>query len=57
MLVYYASWWSKGCSFVSVAIYHVIAVQILGGPLKCFVELALSRDEDVPALSIRAAQL
>lgn len=40
-----------------MAIYHVIAVQILGGPLKCFVELALSRDEDVPALSIRAAQL
>lgn len=42
--------WTSWVLLVAMAIYDVIAVLIPGGPLKILVELAISRDEEIPAL-------
>lgn len=46
--------WTSWVLLVAMAIYDVIAVLIPGGPLKLLVELAISRDEEIPALIYEA---
>lgn len=46
--------WTSWVLLVAMAIYDVIAVLIPGGPLKILVELAISRDEEIPALIYEA---
>ncbi|GLJ11239.1 hypothetical protein SUGI_0148220 [Cryptomeria japonica] len=42
--------WTTWVLLVAMAIYDVVAVLIPGGPLRILVELAISRDEEIPAL-------
>lgn len=46
--------WTSWVLLVAMAVYDVIAVLIPGGPLKILVELAISRDEEIPALIYEA---
>eukprot|EP01018_Ginkgo_biloba_P013809 Gb_33523 [translate_table: standard] len=46
--------WTTWVLLVAMAIYDVVAVLIPGGPLKILVELAISRDEEIPALIYEA---
>uniref|UniRef100_A0A0D6R6S5 Presenilin n=1 Tax=Araucaria cunninghamii TaxID=56994 RepID=A0A0D6R6S5_ARACU len=46
--------WTTWVLLVAMAIYDIVAVLIPGGPLRILVELAMSRDEEIPALIYEA---
>ncbi|GJU83558.1 presenilin-like protein [Tanacetum coccineum] len=46
--------WSTWSLLVALAVYDLVAVLAPGGPLKILVELASSRDDDLPALVYEA---
>ncbi|GAV69966.1 Presenilin domain-containing protein [Cephalotus follicularis] len=46
--------WTTWALLVALAVYDLVAVLAPGGPLKLLVELASSRDEDLPALVYEA---
>ncbi|KAJ4824568.1 hypothetical protein Tsubulata_017490 [Turnera subulata] len=46
--------WTTWTLLVALAVYDLVAVLAPGGPLKILVELAQSRDEDLPALVYEA---
>ncbi|KAL2479228.1 Presenilin-like protein [Forsythia ovata] len=46
--------WTTWVLLVAMALYDLAAVLLPGGPLKLLVELAISRDEDIPALVYEA---
>ncbi|KAK9278848.1 hypothetical protein L1049_028427 [Liquidambar formosana] len=46
--------WTTWVLLVAMALYDLAAVLLPGGPLKLLVELAMSRDEDIPALVYEA---
>lgn len=46
--------WTTWVLLVAMALYDLAAVLLPGGPLRLLVELAISRDEDIPALVYEA---
>lgn len=46
--------WTTWVLLVALALYDLAAVLLPGGPLRLLVELAISRDEDIPALVYEA---
>ncbi|CAN4088367.1 unnamed protein product [Withania somnifera] len=46
--------WTTWVLLVAMALYDLAAVLLPGGPLRLLVELAMSRDEDIPALVYEA---
>lgn len=46
--------WTTWVLLVALAVYDLVAVLVPGGPLKILVELASSRDEELPALIYEA---
>lgn len=46
--------WTTWALLVAMALYDLAAVLLPGGPLRLLVELAISRDEDIPALVYEA---
>lgn len=46
--------WTTWALLVALALYDLVAVLVPGGPLKLLVELASSRDEELPALIYEA---
>lgn len=46
--------WTTWVLLVALAVYDLVAVLVPGGPLKLLVELASSRDEELPALVYEA---
>ncbi|GAB4860880.1 hypothetical protein Ancab_036040 [Ancistrocladus abbreviatus] len=46
--------WTTWALLVAMALYDLAAVLLPGGPLRLLVELAMSRDEDIPALVYEA---
>ncbi|KAF6165044.1 hypothetical protein GIB67_000628 [Kingdonia uniflora] len=46
--------WTTWALLVTMALYDLAAVLLPGGPLKLLVELAISRDEEIPALVYEA---
>ncbi|XP_059643022.1 presenilin-like protein At2g29900 [Cornus florida] len=46
--------WTTWMLLVAMALYDLAAVLLPGGPLRLLVELAMSRDEDIPALVYEA---
>ncbi|KAF8389939.1 hypothetical protein HHK36_024458 [Tetracentron sinense] len=46
--------WTTWVLLVAMALYDIAAVLLPGGPLRLLVELAMSRDEDIPALVYEA---
>jgi presenilin 1 len=46
--------WTTWILLVAMAIYDIVAVLAPGGPLNMLVELAIARDEDIPALIYEA---
>ncbi|GFZ17005.1 presenilin-2 [Actinidia rufa] len=46
--------WTTWVLLVAMALYDLAAVMLPGGPLRLLVELAISRDEDIPALVYEA---
>lgn len=46
--------WTTWVLLVAMSIYDLAAVLLPGGPLRLLVELAISRDEDIPALVYEA---
>ncbi|EPS66348.1 hypothetical protein M569_08428, partial [Genlisea aurea] len=46
--------WTTWILLVAMALYDLAAVLLPGGPLRILVELAISRDEDIPALVYEA---
>ncbi|OVA02153.1 Peptidase A22A [Macleaya cordata] len=46
--------WTTWVLLVAMALYDLAAVLLPGGPLKLLLELAISRDEDIPALVYEA---
>lgn len=46
--------WTTWVLLVALAVYDVVAVLIPGGPLRMLVELAMHRDEEIPALIYEA---
>ncbi|CAN4086253.1 unnamed protein product [Withania somnifera] len=46
--------WTTWVLLVAMALYDLAAVLLPGGPLRLLVELAMSRDEDIPALVYQA---
>eukprot|EP00252_Welwitschia_mirabilis_P022356 TRINITY_DN6024_c0_g1_i1.p1 TRINITY_DN6024_c0_g1~~TRINITY_DN6024_c0_g1_i1.p1 ORF type:complete len:490 (-),score=49.31 TRINITY_DN6024_c0_g1_i1:63-1532(-) len=46
--------WTTWVLLVAMAVYDVVAVLFPGGPLRMLVELAISRDEEIPALIYEA---
>lgn len=46
--------WTTWVLLVAIALYDLAAVLLPGGPLRLLVELAISRDEDIPALVYEA---
>ncbi|CAI9786725.1 unnamed protein product [Fraxinus pennsylvanica] len=46
--------WTTWVLLIAVALYDLAAVCLPGGPLRLLVELAISRDEDIPALVYEA---
>ncbi|GAB2289713.1 hypothetical protein Dimus_024022 [Dionaea muscipula] len=46
--------WTTWMLLVAMALYDLAAVLLPGGPLRLLVELAISRDEDIPALVYEA---
>ncbi|XP_057952212.1 presenilin-like protein At2g29900 [Malania oleifera] len=49
--------WTTWMLLVAMALYDLAAVLLPGGPLRLLVELAISRDEDIPALVYEARPL
>ena len=46
--------WTLWVMLVAMAVYDVIVVLIPSGPLKILVEIAISRDEEIPTLIYEA---
>ncbi|CAM6091236.1 unnamed protein product [Calypogeia fissa] len=46
--------WTTWILLLAMALYDVVAVLVPGGPLNMLVELAIARDEDIPALVYEA---
>ncbi|KAL2652179.1 hypothetical protein R1flu_020307 [Riccia fluitans] len=46
--------WTTWVLLMAMALYDVVAVLLPGGPLNMLVELAIARDEDIPALIYEA---
>eukprot|EP00249_Psilotum_nudum_P015729 c25492_g1_i1 orf=756-2318(+) len=46
--------WTTWALLVAMALYDIVAVLTPGGPLKILVELAITRDEEIPALVYEA---
>ncbi|CAA3032784.1 presenilin At2g29900, partial [Olea europaea subsp. europaea] len=46
--------WTTWVLLIAMALYDLAAVLLPGGPLRLLVELAISRDEDIPALVYEA---
>lgn len=46
--------WTTWVLLIAMALYDLAAVLLPGGPLRLLVELAMSRDEDIPALVYEA---
>lgn len=46
--------WTTWALLVAIALYDLAAVLLPGGPLRLLVELAISRDEEIPALVYEA---